>query len=173
MTISRTFAPAFLFTAIPTLFAQAMDMKSCPMMQGDQHSKGVDYRGDQAMGFSHEKTAHHFRLFSDGGSIDVIVKSKSDSEQVAAIRSHLKMIAGMFSQGDFHLPMFIHDRVVPGQKTMESMRTSITYTFASLSDGGRVRIQTKDPRALTAIHGFLVFQVKDHRTGDSGRIEKP
>jgi len=173
VTINRTLATAFLIAAIPTVFAQAMDMKSCLMMKQDQHAKAVDHRGDQAMGFSHDKTQHHFRLFSDGGSIDVVVKSKADSEQVIAIRSHLKMIAGMFSQGDFHLPMFIHDRVVPGQKTMESKRKFITYSFAILSDGGRVRIQTRNPRALTAIHEFLKFQVKDHRTGDSGKIEKP
>jgi hypothetical protein len=83
------------------------------------------------------------------------------------------MIAGMFSQGDFHLPMFIHDRTVPGQKTMETMRTAITYSYANLSEGGRVRIQTKNTKALAAIHNFLAFQVKDHRTGDSGKLEKP
>jgi len=173
MTIYKSVAAAFLIATMPSIFAQAMDMKNCPMMQEDQHAKSVDHRGDQAMGFSHEKTQHHFRLFRDGGSIDVVVKSKGDAKQVEAIRSHLKMIAGMFSQGDFHLPMFIHDRVVPGQNTMESMRKAITYNFANLTDGGRVRIQTMNPKATQAIHDFLAFQVKDHRTGDSGKIEKP
>ena len=163
---------ALAVVAFPLAFGQTMDMKSCPMMQSSQHAKGVDHRGDQAMGFSHEKTQHHFRLFSDGGSIDVVVKSKTDADQVAAIRTHLKMIAGMFSQGDFHLPMFIHDRAVPGQKTMQSKRRAITYSYGDLSEGGRVRIRTSDVKALAAIHKFLRFQVKDHRTGDTGNIEK-
>lgn len=144
----------------------------CPMMQADQHAKGVDSRGDKAMGFSHTATQHHFRLFQDGGSIDVVVKDTNDKDQLAAIRSHLKMIAGMFSKGDFHMPMFIHDRTVPGQKTMESLRKQITYRFSDLSEGGRVRIQSSNPKARAAIYNFLRFQIKDHRTGDSGKVEK-
>lgn len=34
----------------------------------DPHHNAVDHRGDQVMGFSHEKTTHHFRLFTDGGA---------------------------------------------------------------------------------------------------------
>lgn len=136
------------------------------------HSHGVDTRGDKAMGFSHDKTKHHFRLFKDGGSIDVVVKSASDKEQVAAIRTHLKMISGMFSKGDFHLPMFIHDRTVPGQMTMEALRKEISYTFGELPDGARVRIRTSNPKAIAAVHNFMRFQIADHRTGDSGKVEK-
>jgi hypothetical protein len=33
----------------------------------DAHHAGVNERGDKVMGFSHEKTAHHFRLKADGG----------------------------------------------------------------------------------------------------------
>ena len=29
---------------------------------------GVNARGDQGMGFSHEKTTHHFHLLVDGGA---------------------------------------------------------------------------------------------------------
>lgn len=136
------------------------------------HVAGVDRRGDVAMGFSHEKTQHHFRLFPDGGSIDIVVKNKADHDQILAIRGHLKMITGMFSNGDFHLPMFIHSRSLPGQKTMESLKTKISYRFSELQLGGRVRIQSTDVRAIEAIHSFLKFQIKDHRTADSGQIEK-
>ncbi|PYR73529.1 MAG: hypothetical protein DMF86_20265 [Acidobacteria bacterium] len=31
---------------------------------------------------------------------------------------------------------------------------------------GRVRITTKDARALEAVHAFLRYQIKEHRTGD-------
>lgn len=153
--------------------AQQKDMASCPMMQSDQHSHGVDARGDMAMGFSHEKTKHHFRLFKDGGSIDVVVKSSSNTDQVKAIRAHLQMIRGMFASGDFHLPMFIHDQVVPGQKTMVALKKQIAYSYSDLPKGARVRMRTSNPKVLGAIHKFLAFQVKDHRTGDSGKVEKP
>ncbi|HWA84361.1 MAG TPA: hypothetical protein VG820_13035 [Fimbriimonadaceae bacterium] len=163
---------ATLAFAIP--FAQVCrQMKNCPMTQNGKHAQGVDTRGDKAMGFSHEKTQHHFRLFKDGGSIDIVVKDRSDRQQVQAIRSHLKMISGMFAKGDFHLPMFIHDRVVPGQKTMEARRKQISYGYADLPEGGRVRLRTSDAKALAAIHSFLRFQISDHRTGDSGKVEKP
>jgi len=54
----------------------AQDMQSCPMhkehMKGSsQHQADVEKHGDQAMGFSHDKTTHHFRLYSDGGAIEV------------------------------------------------------------------------------------------------------
>lgn len=145
--------------------------KPCPMMQSDAHAKGVDKRGDQAMGFSHEKTKHHFRLFADGGAIDAITNSGDDRTTAETIRSHIKMISGMFAKGDFHLPMFIHAKVVPGQKNMQALKSQISYTFQEIPNGGRVRISTSNPKALAAIHNFLRFQVTDHRTGDSKQIE--
>src|SRR5690348_16532220 len=54
----------------------AMDMAFCPIReqpgtsQSDPHHQGVVKRGDEVMGFSHEKTAHHFRLYPDGGAIE-------------------------------------------------------------------------------------------------------
>jgi len=173
MNTSKHLVTAVLASLAITAVGQHKDTTPCPMMQIDKHSHGVDARGDMAMGFSHEKTQHHFRLFKDGGSIEVVVKSPSDKDQIQAIRDHLKMIKGMFAGGDFHLPMFIHDRVVPGQKTMEALKKKITYSYSDLTTGARVRMQTGNPKALAAIHNFLKFQVEDHRTGDSKQIERP
>ena len=39
-----------------------------------------DQNGDQAMGFSHEKTTHHFLLRADGGVIQVDTNSGDDKE---------------------------------------------------------------------------------------------
>ena len=55
----------------------AQDEKSCPIHNehakgSSQHLAGVEKRGDQAMGFPHNKTTHHFRLYSDGGAIEQI-----------------------------------------------------------------------------------------------------
>jgi hypothetical protein len=35
------------------------------------HFAGVNARGDQGMGFNHEKTTHHFHLLPDGGAIEI------------------------------------------------------------------------------------------------------
>ena len=44
--------------------------QDCPMHQehtsnAPQHQADVEKHGDQAMGFPHDKTTHHFRLYSD------------------------------------------------------------------------------------------------------------
>jgi hypothetical protein len=79
-----------------------------------QRGTAVDQRGDQGMGFSHTMTGHHFRLSSDGGVIEVESDSPDDDDSKEAIRRHMQKIAGMFAQGDFSLPMFIHDTVSSG-----------------------------------------------------------
>ena len=139
----------------------------------DVHAMGVDARGDHAMGFSHEASAHHFLLLADGGAIEVDVKDQDDKVTRDEIRTHLSHIAQMFTEGNFQVPMFIHDTVPPGVSVMESKRRAISYTFEPTPTGGRVRITTVDKDALEAIHRFLGFQIEDHRTGDSKAVESP
>jgi hypothetical protein len=79
---------------------------------------------------------------------------------------HLERIAGMFAQGNFSLPMFIHDAVPPGVAVMQHLKGQITYTAENTAQGAQVRIATSNPEALTAIHEFLRFQIRDHRTSD-------
>jgi hypothetical protein len=153
----------------------AQDMQSCPIpkehMKGAaQHQADVEKHGDEAMGFSHDKTTHHFHLYSDGGAIVVIVNDIKDSQNMQAIRSHLTHTATMFSNGEFSVPMFVHDQVPPGVPVMKEKRTEISYTFEELPSGGTVRIKTTNPDALKAIHDFLRFQIEDHNTGDPTEI---
>ena len=144
----------------------------------DQHQKAgdhaaeVDNRGDHAMGFSHETTTHHFTLLPDGGTIEVSIKAEQDDATRDQIRMHLTHIAAMFSENQFDIPMFIHDRIPPGVSVMKEKHAAITYTFQSTDGGGQVRIVTHDPEALKAIHEFLAFQIQDHRTGDSPEVKK-
>jgi hypothetical protein len=138
--------------------------------KSDDHGAGVDARGDHAMGFSHEKSVHHFRLFWNGGAIEVVANEPNDSASRDEIRAHLSHIAQMFTEGDFKLPMFIHDKVPPGVPVMESKRTAISYAFETTPTGGRVRIATANKDALEAIHQFLAFQIDEHRTGDPKAI---
>ena len=79
---------------------------------------------------------------------------------------HLTHIASMFSNGDFSVPMFIHDQIPPGMATMKEKREEISYTYEELPTGARVRIKTTNQAALKAVHDFLRFQIEDHHTGD-------
>lgn len=74
------------------------------------------------------KTTHHFRLYADGGAIEVSANDAKDSQDVQTIRSHLKHIAAMFSQGDFSIPLFVHDQVPPGVLVMKEKRGQISYS---------------------------------------------
>ena len=164
---------ALLFTAV-VLFASSVypqDETKGPgadpqQSSPQQHASGVDARGDHAMGFSHETTVHHFLLSEDGGVITVETRSEHDDATRDQIRMHLTHIAAMFSSNHFDIPMFIHDRVPPGVPTMKARHDSITYTYRATERGGQVRITTRDPDALDAVHQFLIFQIVDHRTGD-------
>ena len=153
----------------------AQDMQSCPMHKeqlkaASQHQADVEKHGDEAMGFSHDKTTHHFRLYSDGGAIEVTVNDTNDSQNMQAIRSHLAHIATMFSNGEFSIPMFVHGQVPPGVPVMKEKHAEISYTFEELPAGGSVRIKTTNPEALKGVHDFLRFQIEDHHTGDTSEI---
>jgi hypothetical protein len=104
-------------------------------LKSPHHFQGVDSRGDKAMGFSHETTSYHFILLKNGGAIEIEADNPSDSPSKEAIRDHLAKIARMFSQGDFQLPMFIHDRVPPGVDTMKRLQEKLTYIAESTFKG--------------------------------------
>jgi hypothetical protein len=163
---------AVAFLLICGLRLAAQDMQSCPMHEehmkaASQHQSEVEKHGDEAMGFPHDKTTHHFRLYSDGGAIEVTVNDGQDAKNKQAIRSHLQHIAAMFAEGNFSIPMFVHDQTPPGVPVMKEKHAEISYSFEELEAGGRVRIKTANPDALKAVHDFLRFQIEDHHTGDA------
>lgn len=139
--------------------------------QNDHHA-AVDKRGDHVMGFSHEKTTHHFRLYADGGAIEVTANEAKDTESREQIRTHLSHIAVMFAGGSFQAPMLIHDQVPSGVPTLQRLKAVVGYRFEEIPDGGRVRIATKNKEALSAVREFLKFQISDHRTGDTLDVTK-
>ena len=67
-----------------------------PSPDQDKRSEDVVKRGEHVMGFSHEATTHHFRLFKDGGEIAVTAKDPNDKASIEQIRSHLGHITKMF-----------------------------------------------------------------------------
>jgi hypothetical protein len=137
---------------------------------GDHHA-GVNRRGDAVMGFSHEKTTHHFRLRPDGGEIEATANDPEDAGSAAQIRGHFAHIAAMFAAGDFTAPMLIHAQDPPGTKAMARLKDAIAYSLEPLPSGVRLRIRTASPEALEAIHAFLRFQITDHKTGDPLTIQ--
>ena len=132
----------------------------------------MNKRGDHVMGFDHMKTTHHFLLQESGGSIEVTANSSADVESSKQIRMHLKHIAMMFAEGNFNAPMLIHDQTPPGVLVMQELKGEIRYNFEEIDRGAAVRISTKNPTALKAIHDFLRFQIKEHKTGDSLTVGK-
>lgn len=120
-------------------------------------------RGADAMGFDQEATTHHFVLAADGGAIEVRVKDAADTANLTSIRAHLREIAGQFAAGDFQKPLMTHGETPDGVAEMTVHKTAIVYTFESLPAGGRVRIRTKNPVALEAVHRFLQYQIREHK----------
>lgn len=131
-----------------------------------EHRHQVDRDGDKAMGFSHEKTTHHFFLRADGGIIQVDANQGRDVESRDQIQQHLGHIATLFAAGDFNIPMLVHSVVPPGSETMKRLKADIQYRYEARPRGGRVVITAKGKEALAAVHEFLRFQIKDHETGD-------
>jgi hypothetical protein len=158
---TRHFAIAALMTTVA-----AWPAWSSPGAGQDPHQH-MQARGAKVMGFDQEKTAHHFYLYPDGGAIDVGVHDASDTTNRDAIRAHLPHIAMMFGKGDFSAPMMVHDTKVPGTDGLANMKDRIGYRYVETPKGGRVEITTTDADALAAVHEFLRYQIRAHKTGDS------
>ena len=151
--------------AILLMLMLAGDPANCPMhAQHTGHATDVDQRGDKVMGFSHEKTKHTFRLLEDGGAIEVRANDADDAESIAAIRSHLREIAKEFTAGTFTKPEEIHARMPDGVDVIKELGAAVTFTYEELDRGGRVLVKTESARGREAVHAFLRFQIKDHRT---------
>jgi len=133
--------------------------------QNHQHD-AMQKRGNAGMGFDQDKTTHHFLLSKDGGSIQVTANSAADKGSIEHIRMHLQHIQHAFKSGDFNIPMFVHDQTPPGVPTMKRLKGQITYQYGEVDNGGRVVISSTNAEAVKAVHEFLRFQIREHKTGD-------
>lgn len=134
------------------------------------HHAAVDARGARVMGFDQARTVHRFRLYEDGGAIDVAVRDAADTVDRDAIRQHLPHLARLFGDGRFDAPMLVHATEVPGTPELSRLKAAVTYSYVETPGGGRVDIVTRHPEALAAVHRFLAFQIADHRTGDDAAV---
>lgn len=149
------------------VFASVIQAQQKMVQEGPANSHcEMIKRGEQGMGFSQQKTAHHFRLLADGGAIEIETNDPKDIGTRNQIRQHLSHVAKMFSDGNFEIPMFIHDKTPPGVPTMTELRDQIHYDFEPTDSGARVRIRTTNAQGVEAVHEFLRFQIAEHQTGD-------
>jgi hypothetical protein len=72
----------------------------------------------------------------------------------------------MFAAGNFHAPMLVHDRDVPGTATMSRLKQNIHWELQDIPRGARMTIIVDSKEARNAVHEFLRFQIADHHTGD-------
>ena len=152
-----------------------------PDSTSDSAFAALQQRGKVEMGVDQYTSTHRFDDLADGGRIELtretsdrrrrtVARSEtSDSAGVRTIREHLASIARAFAAGDFATPFAVHAREVPGTKTMAAKRDAIRYEFRPLPGGGEVRLSSRDPEAIKAIHAFMAFQRGDHRAGGEHR----
>lgn len=164
---------SFLVVALSVASAASAQHTAMPAgMTHEQHmaqmQKDAEMKrhGDAAMGFDQERTTHHFRMSTDGGAIEVAAREAGDHQTIAQVRAHLQEIAVAFKQGDFGKPQATHSEVPPGVPALQRLKDAITYTYHHTTSGGIVRIHTTNREALAAIHEFLAYQVREHKTGD-------
>jgi hypothetical protein len=140
---------------------------------GDIHDSSDFERNCRLRTRGRRLRAEHAEPYEDGGAIDVSVKDKTDKTNLDAIRQHLGHIAMMFGQGNFDMPMAVHEtKSMPGLADLAKMKDKVTYKYADAPTGGRVDIVTTDTAALAAVHAFLKFQIEDHKTGDATAVTK-
>jgi hypothetical protein len=127
----------------------------------------VQRRGRVAMGVDQYTSAHRFEPLPDGGQI-TLTRNSADPAGVKQIRAHMAGIAAAFRRGDFTIPGFVHDRTVPGTAIMAARRDRISYRADTVPLGGSLRLHSTDSAAVSAIHQFLAFQRRDHRSPHVG-----
>jgi hypothetical protein len=148
--------------------------EQCPhKTKGVEAPAAMMERGEHAMGFSQTSTTHHFSLRADGGVIAVSANDGKDAEAREQIRMHLRHIARAFSHGDFEIPMFVHDQTPPGVPAMKQHARDIQYDVKETEAGGQVTLSSHDREAIDAIHDFLKFQIREHKTGDPETVVQP
>lgn len=155
-----------VISLISALLVHAQQQEKHESQMSQKQMDEMNKRGDKHMGFDHLKTTHHFLLAKDGGTIQVEANDAKDLESRDQIRGHLRHITMMFGEGNFEVPMLVHEKTPPGSKVMQELKGEISYEFKETERGAMIQISTANIQALQAIHEFLKFQIKEHMTGD-------
>ncbi|HXO37865.1 MAG TPA: hypothetical protein VN872_04480 [Candidatus Acidoferrum sp.] len=154
-------------TAFAILALALMVSAQTTATKEDHGHHDMEQRGNKGMGFTQDKTTHHFLLNKNGGAIQVTANSGDDKANLNHIRMHLGHIRAAFKSGDFNIPGFVHDQTPPGVPAMVKLKDQIHYTYEDIANGGRVTISSANHEAVEAVHNFLRFQITEHKTGDA------
>jgi hypothetical protein len=141
-------------------------LTSTPSLAQHDHTSQMNSRGAHVMGFSQEKTTHHFTLSFDGGIIEVLTNDLKDTANLDQIRTHFHHVSHMFAEGNFTDPMLVHAVNVPGTAVMTQQKDALHWNVVETPRGARMLIAADNKSALEALHQFLRFQIEDHKTGD-------
>jgi Fe2+ transport system protein FeoA len=133
-------------------------------LQQMQKEAELKQRGAEAMGFDQDAAIHQFRLEPTGGAIEVETRTRDDDTTRLQIRRHLEEIAVAFARGDFSKSIATHAEVPPGVDRMRQLKDAISYRYEETPRGGRVKIVSSDQDAIAAVHEFLKYQIREHRT---------
>jgi hypothetical protein len=135
-----------------------------PPATDDSSFAALQRRGKVAMGVDQYTSIHRFDDLADGGRIE-LQRGSADPAGVRTIREHMRGIAAAFRAGDFTTPAFVHLGEVPGASVMAARREAMRYEVRDLPRGAELRITTRDPVAIQAVHEFMAFQRGEHRAG--------
>jgi hypothetical protein len=160
----RTFVSIAIGLAIPSVVAAQHDRHAAGQGQKDSAFHALQQRGKNVMGVDQYTSAHVFEALPAGGRI-ALQRELDDTAGVRIIRAHMMEVAQRFTAGDFSLSEAVHDtKDLPGVVQMRAARSAIRYTYRDLPRGGEVRLTTSEKDAIEAIHEFLRFQRRDHRS---------
>jgi len=148
----------------PPLVAQTHHDRAHRIAQEDSAFRAMQARGLAVMGVDQYTSVHRFDALRDGGRIE-LRRDRDDSAGASIIRAHMRAIARAFAVGDFSATADVHDETVPGVPVMRARRSVIRYEVFDLPRGAELRIRSTDPLAVEAIHRFLAYQRREHRTG--------
>ena len=149
--------------------------EKCPLMNSAtnaapaptaQPDPGMMHRGEMGMGFSQTATTHHFLLLPDGGSSRSRPTIRPTPTPSPASACTCTTSPARSQQGDFDIPMFVHDTVPPGVPEMKRLLQTLHFSIDESATGGRVNIRSDNQDAIAAVHKFLIFQIEEHKTGD-------
>jgi hypothetical protein len=161
--MNREFSLQFAMASVAVLFvAPSLTCGQTPPTS----AAGAASR-EEVASFDQEKSTCHFKLLPDGGVIEITANDLSDVATRNAIQQQVVKIAGMLTEGNFAIPMFVHQQQPPGIDTMKRLKSELSYTPENLPNGGRVRITTSNPAARNTVYDFLRFEIQEHKTGDS------
>lgn len=152
------------FLIVSFLLASALSVPVYALEKADDRRLDeVAERGSHVMPFDLEKSVHIFSKTNTGGTQQVIVKDKSDVEQINLIRSHLSEITEAFKQGNFSNPEKIHGASMPGLAEMKSAKPGqIEITYKELPDGAEITYATSIEKLKHALHQWFDAQLSDH-----------